>query len=378
MADLSHELTHPSVAVCMHGGAFFDAIGPRFDDLTRREHVINADVLDAWFPPSPRVAETLRAHLDWLLRTSPPTECEGMIAAIAAVRGVPVECVIPGAGSSSLIYLCLREWLEAGSRALVLDPSYGEYRHILERVIGCRVDRLHLPPDDGYRLNARALREAFSRRYDFIVLVNPNSPTGAHFRRAELEPLLRELPAETRLWIDETYVDYVGAAESVEQVATGLPNVIVCKSMSKVYALSGVRAAYLVMCAEEAARLRSISPPWAVSLPGQVAAVKALEDPEYYRERYRETHELRGALEAELDSLGVFERIPSTTNFILCHLRHDLLSAAELVQRCREHGLYVRDATNMGSDLRQSVRFAVKDGAANHAMVRILRQVLQL
>src|SRR5262249_4531656 len=48
---------------CYHGGAFFDAIGEQFDDLARRHRIINADVLDAWFPPAPGVLDALREHL---------------------------------------------------------------------------------------------------------------------------------------------------------------------------------------------------------------------------------------------------------------------------------------------------------------------------
>jgi predicted GNAT family N-acyltransferase len=58
--------------ICYHGGAFFEAIGEQFDDLSRRHRVINADVLDAWFPPAPGVLDALHEHLPWLLRTSPP------------------------------------------------------------------------------------------------------------------------------------------------------------------------------------------------------------------------------------------------------------------------------------------------------------------
>src|SRR6266542_963020 len=103
MREISPLQTRQSEA-CYHGGAFFTAIGDAFDDLDRRHDVINADVLDAWFPPAPGVLEALRAHLDWLARTSPPTNCDGLVRTIAEVRGMPAECVLPGAGSSDLIY----------------------------------------------------------------------------------------------------------------------------------------------------------------------------------------------------------------------------------------------------------------------------------
>ena len=60
-------------ANCFHGGAFFEAVGSRFDSLARSAEIINADVLDAWFPPSPKVIAALNDYLPWLLRTSPPT-----------------------------------------------------------------------------------------------------------------------------------------------------------------------------------------------------------------------------------------------------------------------------------------------------------------
>ena len=143
---------HQNFDGCFHGGAFFQAIGERFETLDRRQQIISADVLDAWFPPTPRVLAALTEHLAWLLQTSPPTNCAGLIDVIAEARGVDRRQVLPGAGSSDLIFLALREWLDRDSRSLVLDPTYSEYTHVLENVIGCRVDRLRLSQDDHYRV----------------------------------------------------------------------------------------------------------------------------------------------------------------------------------------------------------------------------------
>jgi len=136
-------------AACFHGGAFFDAIGPEFDRLERRHEIINADVLDAWFPPSPKVLAALQKELPWLLRTSPPTGCEGLVQTIARVRGVPAECVLPAGGSSDAIFLALRHWLNPGSRVLILDPTYGEYAHVLEQVVRTDQNRAHRVPIVG-------------------------------------------------------------------------------------------------------------------------------------------------------------------------------------------------------------------------------------
>ena len=354
-------------ADCFHGGAFFDAIGDEFDHLERTASIINADVLDAWFPPSPRVLAALDEHLPWLLRTSPPTGCEGLTRTIARTRGIPPQCVLPGAGSSDLIFLALREWLKPSSRVLLPEPAYGEYAHVLEKVIRCRVDRLVLSRENHYDIELERLQRG---DYDLIVLVNPNSPTGRHIPRAELEPFLRRIPASTLVWIDETYIDYAGAHESLEQFAVRRPNIVICKSMSKVYALSGVRCAYLCASPHLLEGLRAITPPWAVSLPAQVAAVAALQDRDYYADRYRQTHALRAELAAALSELHV---IPGAANFLLCHLPEDGPTAAEVVARCRDQQLFIRDAANMGTNLgKYAIRIAIKDRATQQRMIAIL------
>jgi histidinol-phosphate/aromatic aminotransferase/cobyric acid decarboxylase-like protein/GNAT superfamily N-acetyltransferase len=362
-------------APCFHGGAFFTAIGERFDDLSRRHAIINADVLDAWFPPAPGVLAALRDDLPWLLRTSPPTGCEGLITTIAEARGVAPRHILPGAGSSDLIFRALRHWLTPASSVLILDPTYGEYAHVLEKVIGCTVDRLTLTREQDYAVDLDCLTAAFADHYDLVVLVNPNSPTGRHIARPVLEALLSRAPTSTRFWIDETYVEYAGDGQSLERFAATSENVIVCKSMSKVYALSGARVAYLCAGAHQLEALRAITPPWVIGLPSQVAAVRALEDPAYYAARHRETARLRDELARELRVLG-WDVLPGVANFLLCHVPPAGPDAATIVAQAREHGVFLRNAASMSASLgTHCVRIAVKDAAANRRIVEVLSVV---
>ena len=145
--------------------------------------------------------------------------------------------------------------------------------------------------------------------------------------------------------------------------------------MSKVYALSGARAAYLCAGPHQLEALRAITPPWVVSLPAQVAAVRALQNPEYYRARWIETAGLRKELASGLARLG-WDVLPGIANFLLCHLPDHGPDAATVVRLCRERGLFIRDAALMGADLGgRTVRIAVKDGATNERMLRILLEL---
>lgn len=366
-----------SSAACFHGGAFFEAIGERLEDITRRHAIINADVLDAWFAPAPAVIAALEADLAWLARTSPPVGSAGLQDVIASVRGVPAASVLPGAGSSDLIFLALREWLTPRSRALLLDPCYGEYAHVLEQVVGCRVDRFPLERQRGWEPDMDRLGTVLARGYDLVAIVNPNNPTGRYVTRSALERLIERMPERTRLWIDEAYLEYVEGSQSLEAVAATSENVFVCKSMSKIYALSGMRAAYLCGAPAAIEGLRRITPPWAVSLLAQLSAIRALENGAYYASRYRETAALRRDLEGALRHTPGIVEATGAANFILCHLDPDGPAAATVIERCRHAGVYLRDVSSMGRALGTHVlRTAVKGAGANAAIAATLAHAL--
>ncbi|WP_432122541.1 aminotransferase class I/II-fold pyridoxal phosphate-dependent enzyme [Streptomyces sp. S1] len=369
----------PRADGCEHGGAFFSAIGTGFRTLSRRHEVVAADVLDAWFPPSPEVRAVLSEDPGWAARTSPPTGAEGLLAEIAGARGLPVESLAVGAGSSDLIFRAFGRWLTPESRVLLLDPGYGEYAHVTERVIGCRVDRLRLRREDGWLLDpARLAAATGDGRYDLVVVVNPNNPTGRHAPADALRAVIEASPARTRWWIDEAYLGYVDPADSLAGLASADARVVVCTSLSKMYALSGMRAAYLVACPQTAGELRRWTPPWPVSLPAQLAAVTALRDPAYYAERWARTHVLRKQLTHDLQELEGFSSVDEgVANFLTVTLPPDGPSAARLVGECRRHDVFLRDLSPLSPAYEgRTVRIAVRDTAENARIVAACEKAL--
>lgn len=325
----------PTLA-CYHGGAVFQdhslADVPASDAIT-------ADVLDAWFPPSPKVLAAL-ADLGWVARTSPPTHAEELRAAVARCRGVLPANIILGAGSSDLMYRCLPHWLSTESKVLLLKPTYGEYEHICTHVIRCTVRTVNTA--------AAFWALASTGTFDVVFVVNPNNPTGDVMDRPTLEQRLATVPTTTKVWIDETYMPYVVSEthvnESIETLAVTRPNLVVCASMSKAYALSGLRCAYLCGAPNTLDTVRPLTPPWVVSMPAQIAALAALQDPEYYTSMHVETVRLRTALMNRLRSAG-FGDVHGCANFVTCKVP----DAPRLVAWCRERSVYVRvlDATHI-------------------------------
>jgi histidinol-phosphate/aromatic aminotransferase/cobyric acid decarboxylase-like protein len=354
-----------------HGGQSFEAIGEDFRTLERGSEVVNADVLDAWFDPSPRVIERLHEFLPFLLRTSPPVDACGLVNAIANARCIPADCILPGGGSSDLIFACLPRLASGAKSVLILDPTYGEYQHVFENVLKVETKLFDLQKQDQFRVDTdRLISCVRGQQPDLVGLVNPNSPTGQHWPRREVVRFLDSVPGKTCVLIDETYIEYAGRQESLETEACARPNVLVLKSMSKVYALSGARVGYLVANAASIRSLAGSMPPWSVSLLAQVAAVEALADPEYYQRRYEETHALRESLACDLERIGSITVYPSVTNFLLIEVPS---SAQQIVDRMRGSNVFVRNCDSMSVRFEDRfLRIAVKSEPQNRRIVEAL------
>ena len=362
--------------VCYHGGKSWDA--SKFD-FKIRDSLIVADVLDSPFPPCPEALQVLREQLERCCQESPPTQCEELIETIAHVRGVQTKHVAVSSGSSSLMFSFLPQLLNADSRVLVLSPMYGEYSHILTHVIGCEMTDFVLLREDGFKIDVEALVEQ-SRQHDAVIFVNPNSPTGVYCE--EMSEIVHRIQDESEsptrckmIWVDETYIDYVPSAQSLEPLVASIPSLIVCKSMSKCYALSGLRVAYAV--SQKINQLRRFIPPWAVSLPGQLAAVAALKNPSYYNQQYSIIHQQRMVLTQKLQQEN-FDVLPGVANFILTFLPKDTQhTSLSFIEACKEKGVFIRDAQNMGVSLgNNAVRFAIRTLEENERILECVQQVL--
>src|SRR4030095_4181726 len=96
-----------------------------------------------------------------------------MTQTIASTRGVQERSIVPGAGSSDLIFAAFRHWVTPSMRVLILDPMYGEYAHVLERAIGAKVHRLKLRRGQQYDLAVDHMGGALAAGSDWVVRGKP-------------------------------------------------------------------------------------------------------------------------------------------------------------------------------------------------------------
>jgi histidinol-phosphate aminotransferase len=360
-----------------HGGAFFNSIGNDFSKLEKSKEVINADVLDAWFDPTPKAILKLKKYLSWIVKTSPPTRCEGLIDTISKYRKIPKENILVGGGSSDLMFTFFPNILQKKESVLILDPMYGEYAHIFENITKTKIIRYQLESRNNFCINYNSLvKKIKTENPCVIMLTNPNSPTGQYWEKSNIVNLIKEFPDKLFV-VDETYIEYIGKQFSLEQEAIKNNNLVIIKSMSKVYALSGARVGYLVANRDITEKISQIIPPWSVSLVGQICAVEALKDEEYYLIKYNETQKLRKKMMNSLKDVSSIKLYDSVANFFLIELIDKKLKADAIVNALREKNVFIRNCNSMSKQFHNNfIRIAVKDDKSNKKIIKELKNLI--
>ncbi|WP_207891679.1 threonine-phosphate decarboxylase [Natrarchaeobius halalkaliphilus] len=280
-------------------------------------------------------------------------------AAAAEFVGCDPASVIPTAGGLAAIRLAMAITLGPGEEALVPYPSFGEYARELRLQGGkprlVRYDELcDLEP---------AVLESVS----FAVVCRPNNPTGDAVGLDELAAFAtRCREAETTLLVDEAFLGFTEFPSAVELETE---NVIVARSLTKLFGLPGLRAGFAVATGEDRDALETGRRAWSLGTPAARVGSYCLRQDEFVAEtrtRVRQERErLRDALEER------FSVHPSDAPYLLCTLEEGNQDVSSLVASAREKGVAVRDATTFRG-LDAHIRVAVKDRDANDRLLASL------
>lgn len=284
---------------------------------------------------------------------------------LAQHLGVALENILAGNGSAELMWLAALTYLDAGQTALVIGPTFGEYARAAA-LMGARVDEWRAKPENGFAVDAAAIQAQLSRQtYRLVFLCNPNNPTG---QTLPLERLAEwaQTHSETMFVVDEAYIAFCSGMPSA--IDARLPNLLVLRSMTKDYVLTGLRLGYAVGDARVIAALRKTRPPWNVNAMAQTAGVAALQDAQYMKDSLISLQESYQALTAALRQRG-YTVIPSAVHFFLMQVGDGARFRAAL----RPKGVLVRDCASFG--LPDYVRIAARRPEENQRLLAAIDEV---
>src|SRR5206468_7120340 len=148
---------------------------------------------------------------------------------------VPNESILPGNGATELLYFWLRS--VRPRTATLVNPTFTEYRKASESV-GAEIQTIVLDPNNDFQL------PRVSTNTDVVVVTNPNNPTGSYAPPEEMLDWIGQFSPSTQMLIDEAFVEFTAHASLVRYVDR-FPNLWVLRSMTKFYAIPGLRLGYL-------------------------------------------------------------------------------------------------------------------------------------
>jgi histidinol-phosphate aminotransferase len=280
------------------------------------------------YPPSPRVLEAIREALTRdRLRTYPDPLGTAFRRAAARLHDTDPDAILIGNGSDDVLTVVTRAFVPEGGLVVSPTPSYLLYRTLAE-IQGAHFRTVPYTAD--WRLPARW--PAPEAHLTFVA--NPNSPSGTVVAADELEGLAGQLAGP--LVIDEAYVDF---AEASALSVARRPGVIVTRSLSKSYALAGIRFGYAVADPALVRELVKVKDSYNCDVLSLAAATAALEDQDYLHATRARILATRARLTGALRGLG-FDVCPSQANFVWC--RRADRPVRPLYEALKRRGILVR------------------------------------
>ncbi len=339
---------------CPHGGpdhAELKAMG------LNPEAVLDFSVCSNPFMPPHGLARII-AGVD--IEQYPDSEATEFRERLSEKTGVSVENIIAGSGTIELIRLIALTYFRPGDPVLILEPTFGEYE-VACRIAGAQPISQRAREEDGFVPRTGEAVDLIRRHQPRAAFIcNPNNPTGKYLTMPQVEAVRLAL-GDGILILDEAYVAFVEPSwPATDLLSRG--NVVVLRSMTKDYALAGLRLGYAIASQDIIATLRRVCPPWNVNAVAQRVGSSVLEHTDRFERTRSKIREAKRCLIDGFSRLG-FPPLPSDANYFMVKVgdarsfRAALLKRGILVRDCASFGLpeYIRVAPRAPGDCRKLI-----------------------
>jgi threonine-phosphate decarboxylase len=308
-----------------------------------------------------------------ILGAYPDPQARELIEALAARDGVLPGRVAVANGNAALLDVVVRAL--APRRCILPVPAFSEYARALASA-GTEIIPLQLHAYEGFALDReRLVALARATGADACIVANPHNPSGRGEPAAEIAALIAELAAfACTTVVDEAFVDY---APDLGVLACAPVPAVVLRSLTKFFAIPGLRVGYGFAPEPLADRIRSLQPSWPVGTLEQRAAIAVLADAAFTRTTLGRNAVARIAFVRDLRALGC-RVFPPAANFVFCDVRALDADTPRLRDRLiREHGIVIRTfETEPALAGGAFVRLAVRDPGDNARLIAALTRRL--
>ena len=301
----------------------------------------------------------------------PPAYSQHLEAALAQWLGVEPECVLAGNGSTQLIYLLAR--VLRPRLPLIVTPTFSEIANslIIEEI---EPRALTTTRDRDFQLDPDAAINGLRDGADALFVGRPNSPTGTILTIEEAAEIAAECERRDSWCVfDEAFIDFVQDTRSCVEFAKRNRKVIVLRSLTKIFAIPGLRVGCLVAHPEAAAKLRSAIEPWSVNVVADRVTRACLEiADEFIRETRGFISVERSRVKDALSQLSGIRVFPSVANFLMVEVENELVPGA-FGKHMLEHGVGVRDLCRLPGCHAGLYRIGIRTKSDNDRFLKATR-----
>ena len=324
---------------------------------------------------------------------------------LAYLNKVDVSNIILGNGATEIIFLFMK--VINPKKILIAAPTFGEYERAVkatERVENSsilgdsnkkkddenscgkqkiKIEYFELKESDDFKLNIHNLKNELEKKYDLLIICNPNNPTGKFLKLDETEEILRECNKyNTKLFIDEAFIDFLkdGMKESIINTKEDKQNLFVTRAFTKFFAIPGLRLGYGIYFDKNLEKeISEKKEPWSVNNIAEIAGLTVLDDTKYIEETLKWIAEEKTYVYEKLNEINGIKVYETEVNFITGKIDEKLFSEGLNVKILREkmleQGILIRDASNFKFLDERFFRLAIKDRKNNDRVIETLKKI---
>ncbi len=327
------------------------------------KNVLDFSVSTNPFGPPPGLREALReASID----SYPDYNSTKLKEVLAIKLRISPENLLIGNGSTELIRLVAMAYLGTGDRVLIFQPTYSEYETAC-RLSGCTILKRKALEKNNFSFSIPEVKNAIRKhKPQGIFLCNPNNPTGQYLSREDIEQILK-FASDSLVVLDEAYISFTENTWS-SLTLINHNNLVILRSLTKDFALAGLRLGYAVAAGPIITVLKRIKPPWNVNSFAQEAGIYVLNNGGYLETCQTKIKESQEFLIENFQRLGL-KPLPSQANFFLVKV----VNAVKIRQILLQKGIVVRDCASFG--LPAYIRLSTRTMPECQRLVTALREI---
>ena len=322
---------------------------------------------------------------------------------LANLNNVNLSDIVLGNGATEIIFLFMK--VINPKKILIVSPTFGEYERAVKATeipgdivsLSCsgdnknienkeiEIEYFELKESDDFKLNIGNLKNELEKKYDLLIICNPNNPTGKFLKLAQTEEILKECNKyDTKLFIDEAFIEFLadGMKESIINTEENKKNLFVTRAFTKFFAIPGLRLGYgMYFDKELEQKISEKKEPWSVNNIAEMAGLTVLDDTEYIGKTLKWITEEKIYMYEKLNEISGIKVYETEVNFITGKIDEKLfsegLNVKVLREKMLEQGILIRDASNFNFLDERFFRLAIKDRASNERVIEAMKEIFR-